>query len=860
MAILGAKPTAPTGTTERVLAADRNQRALGAEAFVAPEPSFVVALGAMLRRSVLTATGTRVWLALWAADPNGGPGALLARTAPFLPPDTLANVTAPVVWTAPDRGGSATALRLAAGETFRLGVLVAGGDVDLAVVAGTADRHYRTATLAAPSDPFLPEGGESGVVWAVHAVADANRAPLVPTNLVPAAGATLDNPAPTFAGDATDPDAPAPWGDRLSAYRVAVRRTDTQADLWPGAADGFVASAEERAARRFSRAFDGPALPPGVPLEWRAQTADAAGAYGAWSAWRALTINALGAVSVADGEPTGKQDGDPALLAWSARWSQPQGHATDRVRVRVVEGGAVLKLGREVLKTIPSSLAPGTLFTVTAAEAGVGFLPGGRALAYQIQARDATTVIWSPWSGERAFSTNAVPTVPANLQPPNGASSTSRPLLEFATADADEEDVEGIDVLFDVEITAPNGVVAVSETGAYDPARGVASLRTTETHVPVYGVYRWRARSRDLSAGAFGVSAWSAPQSFTYAAGPVVTIDAPADGRVYDTATPTFAFSVTGPAPMVRFRPYLFLADAPIPFHASPAPIVSGVGLWTPPPGVLRNGGAYDVLIGVWDANNQPGVSLRRAFSVAYGAPAAPSGLVASGSRNAGDPEDTSVLLSWGAFPYPPGEFGGWIVTRRLLGEMPEAAVRLRTIAVAGQTRWVDHHAPPGLPLVYGVALVRRLGSETLVSATAEATARIDLTCVVLASARDGGALRCVLRYGMTGSPPTVAGSRSRGSAKHIPWGTGGKPIRLRTPGEATTITLSGFRLVDAPEASREAAFARLLALDASGHEVSLRDRRGRRWVTLDEVGWTDEHGSDAIDITAGEISYTEGG
>lgn len=855
---IGTKLTAASGAWHVV--AVNEQRALGDPAWIAPSAGWITRLGVWARDTSNIQDG-RLYLAVWAVTGAGEPGTLLGRTGPI--PVSIANAGASaegaIVSSHASQGGPLTAIRVTAGQALRPGFRVDSRFVEIAAPTGSVNltHHRRVVASGYPTDPFLPAATVTEPAAGIWFEFIPDTAPNVPTGQLPAAGAAVNPLTPTLEAAFTDDDTAAPTSDKIREYQIEVRDATTLADLWSGPAATFAASASERTAARFSRVYAGTALTGGRVIQVRERVADDPLLYSAWAAWRTVTINALGQVDVSTSSPNGKVETDPALIVWGAKWHHPQGYSTDRVQVRILESGVVLKLGAEVTKAIASSALPGTAFTITAAEAGIGKLDPD-AYTYQVRGRAVTGGQWSPWSAERVFSVNAPPTVPVNLQPPSGAASTTRPLLEFESADPDADDVEGVDVVWNVEITTPGGVTTVYQTAVYDAARGVASLQTTSTHLATTGVYTWRARGHDVSAGTLGASAWSPSQTFTYTTGPVATITSPANGATVTTSTPTIAFTVSG-GTMASFLARLYVKDATRVLYES-ARVVSGTGLWTVPAGVLKNNTAYDAAIVARDTLNNDGASLRQAFTVAYTAPVAPPSVNATPYQNAGDPEPTSMLLTWGPGSYPPGEHAGWRIYRRAAGDPVEDATLVRRIESVVQTRWLDHHAPMDGPQTWGVTQLRRVGLETLESPPVEITAELDFRGIALAAVTDGGSRRAVLYWEAGTSRATLAAAWEDDDDTVVTWGSDGLGVPLRRTGVTPEKrSYSGVLLRSDAWGDADAHRDTLVALKQRKDILSVRSRREpRMWGTLTSLSITREGDGYSVDVEIIERYYVE--
>jgi len=598
-------------------------------------------------------------------------------------------------------------------------------------------------------------------------------------------------------------------------------------------------------------------LSAGVAYRFRAKVADDSGAWSAWATPVTFTVSARGRIDTAtDGIPTGKQDGDSALLDWGGRWNHPAGHAMNAAQVLIDRDGQLFRAGLVVPKVVASSALPGTAFTVLDSEAGIGALPAG-AYTYRITGRSAIDGLWSEPSPARAFAVNSRPTTPSGLQPPAGASSTSYPLLEWLVSDPDADDVYGIDDDSEIEITGPGGSVATFTTANYDAVRGVGFLQLGAAHLPTPGTYKWRVRGRDLSAGALGIGAWSVQQTINLVAGPVVTVTNPAvDGEVENTTIPTFAWSNTGGA-QTRARLLFYRDDSPLPFRVAD---VAGAGqTYTPPPGVFSKGDAYDVTVTVYLAGEVAGTSLRRRFAVDYADPEPPSNVQVTpyAERRDYPLAPSSVMVSFDQSIYGPGEFAGYNIYRRLASEAPEAATLLRTLTNAGQVKWRDAWAPSRTLLLYGVSQNRNVGGTIVESPVVWVEAEIALVVPVLVSAYDPS-----LRFPCMYLDRDYGGRENRPKAYYVTWGSKNKRTKATAPHDSSAQTVK--MTVTCRSDARGHLYdhvADLEALVTSGHPILFRSENPAERFYCD-VDWEWQRagvGERAMKLTLEEIDFTPG-
>jgi hypothetical protein len=864
---LGTRITAsPTFPGNVIQASTVNQRAFSLPEFTAPSNGYITHLGGYLRKT--TGTNVGVYLAVYAVDADGTPAQQLGRTARFIVNSAGADFQIPIAWSAVSLSGAQTSIRVLAGQRFAIAVKGDTGPLEVAAIPGTSMQWRKNnVTTGPPTDPFAPVATAVDVNPALYAQFEPNRDPTV-TLTSPANAAALGTAVPTFTGTFTDLDSAAPLGDTMSAYALEVTDQATGSLVWGGAGAVFAASAAEKAAGTFSRVYAGATLTSASgPYEWRARVFDASGASSAWSAPRTFTINATGQVDTSDATtPAAKVETASSLIDWGGRWFHPTGLAANAAQVRVLIGETVLRTGTLVTlsPTVASSALPGTSFTVQDTAAGIGALAPGT-YSYQIQAR-ATDSQFSPWSTPKPFVVNAPPTVPSNLQPPNGSITTSRPLAEWNVTDPDVDDIFGVDDDSEILLTRPNGTTITITTTNYDAAtqKGFYQFSSSDVLDAVRGRYTWKVRGRDTSAGTLGEGPWSLTQAFDFLAGPVVTVNAPAANAVVTTSVPTITWTVTG-ATQARFQVRAYRVDQAAAFIASP--IISGVATsYQIPTGWLQNGGVYDIDVQAWDAGNNRGVSLRRQFSVSYASPATLTNLQASPFANRHDPiiggqlEPSSVLVSWDPSALPPNEFAGYLVRRRLVSQAIEEALAIPVITAIGQAQWIDHLAPPNTQLIYTVSQLRRVSAvEILESAAAEITMSLVRSVPILCSATDPGALRFPVMW----LHEDLGGNFERDQAIVKTWGARGRRTSIQQPAAygAKSVQVG----VNIKTDQRGGLYEHLDAVDdlvESGHVLCWAPERARErmFCVLDgKTPWHRKGHARSRQFSLIEVDWTEG-
>lgn len=808
---LGTRLVSGPSTYLTVGGATLNQRAISHAVFTAPDGLWVTHMGMWLRSAALD-PDTYVVYGIWARDEDGEPTTLLARTAALLLPTVEADVGGPLVWTNPAYAfQTPQSLLLLPGERVLPGFLIYGGSADVGAVFGsTAALYMQTVATEMVTNPFLGSSVAASQTPALYLTAQSGSTPSAPAITAPIAGQVLSNLVPTFTGTFADSDTSV-YGDGLRQYQLEVREFGTTVAIWTGAASTFVASTAETAAAAFSRVYDGPALLNGHTYEVRARVADATGDWSPFSAWVAFSFVAALAVDTSDATPNDKVDGNSATIAWSARWWQVASHNADRLKLRVLDGGVVIKQSAEIVQSVVGApAAPGTPFTISAASAGIGALTPGRAYTFQIQARDGTTLEWSAWSLPVAFRTNALPTVPVITAPPSGAVSAGRPEIRFISFDPDADDIEGTGVTWEVEyLEVAVGGTRVGQATAFNPAANEVSVTPTATEMPNPGTYRIRARGFDVSAGDFGRSDWSAPITLTYTAGPSFTLTTPTHNEVLATLTPTATWVAVG---QTSYRVRLYTPSGAL--WRDSAVIAGSAQSFVFPAGWLANLGTYDLQVESW-VGATLSLSPRVRITIDLAAVPAPTSVLAARV----DLISQAVRVSWGPTTLPSGEFVAWIVSRWVTSAGQATAVDVTTIPNPAKLFHDDTGAPSNTLLSYGVRQ-RRLtpsGNRDSSVTVAPQTVAPALQVPVIAAIGDASLFFPVmwLREGLSGE---IATRRS----SHQTWGAQGKSFVVTAPGGSERLTIT-VTLRNDDRGTMMGHFNQLKALVKSGRPVIYR-------------------------------------
>jgi hypothetical protein len=804
-------------------------------------------------------------LAAWLPTPGGLPGTLLARTDPIVVPVGFeGNIEAPIVWSNPTiMGDLPTTLRVDPGQQLLLGWVTSGGDVDVGLAAQPSVTIWRNNNATAiPVNPFdAPISTIISPPPAIYTTFVDSTKPTITQNF-PLAGASLTNDAPMLTASIADIDQ-APRGDGIGAYEVQLRQVGSPTFL----VNDHVVTASAPLGDTIAYQYAGPDLVGGLSYEWAMRAQDMAGEWSDWSPFRAFSITNVGFVDVTSGaSPTGKIDGDTALIDWTARWWHTSALPGTAVQVQIVNAsGGIVKLGPQIAKAIAGTDdPPGTLFTVGHAEAGIGSISPGQALFWQISVR-ASNNVWSAFSTPVPFRTNAVPTTPSHVSPPDGFTSANYQRLVATSVDADADDVPLTDVVWAFEIfDVRDSVTRVAFATAYDPILGRASYQTDPTTVPHEGRYLWRVQGRDLSSGAFGLSAWSAQQAFTFGAGPVVTIDNPGVDEVQLTDAPRIDWHTDDDQTAYQVLVYGVLANgtrgAQV-YGTLKKP--STDTFWDLPSGTLQNNTTYELQVNSWDDGDLLGSAIRR-FSVQFGTVQGLADVTMTQIALQGDVEASTPSIVWTGTRYPTTPNGtayflSYKVSRWEIAKGRAASeVVLAQITNPLQLSLRDYHAPPNVGLSYAVSQRVQLATGPTPSAETLLTTLVSLQTPTVVSTVDPEGKRFPVMY--LGKDWAFGGRRRSGS--YTTWGADGVPSVAEAPGmqrlRSCTFTIMGDR--NGGPMSLAARRAAIVGLIRAAGPLCVRDEAEQIFMRVaDWSGRRGNIGQIQISLQLEEIAYREG-
>jgi len=778
-----------------------------------------------------------VTLPIWATDAAVTPDILIGTTDLFTTGTYMLNAADGIEYVRDLQ----TAVMLRSGKRYALGFVATDARFGYATLptnmlaSGEYDTEYLRSVPGAPTaqNPF----GETSTTargWiATWVEYEPNVAPDAPTTRSPGIDAVVSTLTPTFEGDFRDDNEALPnliaGGDMLLRYSVEVRVAAAATLLW---STTRTASTAERAARRFSVAYVGPALATNTSYEWRALVRDEYDVASAWSTWLTFSAGA-GTVTASAGTPTGKQQTvtpGPFTGGWNHSGALGANAASviiyDRVTGGVVTEGPLVTV----------SAASGGTISIPWASAGLTTLQWGGDYQYAIRARDTANVL-SAYSDRRGFTVNAAPGVPNLVTPTNGSVISSRPVLIADVTDADDTPTTGLIVSARIKNAA--GTVLFTRAMTYQSSAvrtdGVTLYRyaytTTSVDLATTGDYRWDAWSNDgtvYSSGnpVLGQAALSPEATFAYSAGPSVTHT----GAVspVPTNTPVYDWDTTG---QVRARVQVYATTGGLLVYDS-GDLGQTVTNHTQPAGYLDNGGSYYRVIRVWDAANQEGVSAPYYFSVSYANPALVGNLTAAPQRARTDVTPTATLLSWTPTTYPASQFQMYVVSRRAVSgqafdvddPVGSAAVRVGEITSASQTTFVDFLPASGVTYSYGVKQVVVVDGQTLAGDFAHVEGRVDFQETIICDVQDPDTYRLVLP-----AREERTWKRNREQAIVHPWNSS-KPTVMRTKRWGRELSPTVFPIVaETPEDARRVVIDGD-ELDQRGGPLCYRDGRGARY------------------------------
>lgn len=825
----------------------------------------------------LTGASTSVRFGLY--DPDPQPDARIAYSAQATVSAAYGDITGGAKVSAAvavnDRGPSVKGVPISMNEAVAIAVLNTGAAAlshsmrAAASISEPDENFYDRAGVAAP--PPSPYGATVGVnnghvsSWLV---CDENEAPVRGINRSPS-GLTTET---VFTARWDFRDRNGAWGpgnggadrgDYVRKYGIQLQRLDGSS--WTTILDKeYVATAAEIAAskttpgqpaKHVNRTPDISALTPD-DYRWRQQDADHFGTYYAWSDtdWVAFTVGAAGLVTV-DGSPSGSRvtDNTPDI---QARWHHAAGLAMTHARVQLLDfstNDVIDDSGWVNVADVASSASPGTLFTMTAAQTGFGALPWGTRFKYQVAGRDSAGAE-TPYSARRAFTTNYAPTVPSNLTPASSGPFTEPPELTAKFSDQDDTPAgsgSGTQALTGVFRLDRPTAATIDLVPSWDPVRGVWFFPLTAAQLTEFGTYVFTATGfdGDLYSGeqtTLAAAVFSGTATFVYAAGPTVTVTAPADESTVVGAELAVEWT---PSAQASWRVVMYHDGTDTVRYDSLWRAEPARRAWTIPPGSYDNEADYDLLVGVRDSLGLEGWSQVVDLHVSFTPPPTLLDLVIEPGRELGDPFDTLIRGTW--TPSQEEGFRGYIVYRSASGGPDQGKILWAEISSQSQSGFVDYVPASGYEYTYQVSQVVDVSGAPVVSDPVEGSAMVELRGVVLASVSNPAVLRSVLQR--TGPGRTFRRRKSE-AVYYPPASAHPRTVRRRTRFQEPALS---FQLITEGGLTYREQRWRLEALDEADETVCYRDDEQRKmFVTMPIF----DHGDELVGWTSGELGLRQEG
>lgn len=801
-----------------------------------------------------TATAPTARYVLHKSNSGTQPDGLLGYGPQFTPNTSMQDASGGAVYRTDvnsnnGTGPSNSAIPVAAGVIVALsahakGAQLGHGMVAAADISKPNEQFFeRSWGTNAPPDPF---GGASiGVQGWMQLWAEGwqNVAPEAPANVAPSGDIT--SLTPTITGEfrdkngnyGSDSGLGVDTGDWMTGAQVQVRRKSDAVSFWDNT---YAVTTGERDAEVSSVVYAGTTLVRGTVYQVRVRHKDFFGTWGAWSDWQDFTPSAQGTVTLA-GTPTGKTNSLTPAFAFS--WTHQTGLSTNAAIVRLYKDGVLVATSGTIAITVANNASG----SIPWASTGFATLEPGRNHSYDVQARD-TGNVWSAFSGKRAFSTDAAPGIPTSLSPANNVvlSSSARPVLTCVAADADD-----VAAAMTVKARIKNNAGAVLQTRVMTYVAGSSPPQWTYTTVAgdfnTVGTYKWDAYSYDgfLYSGGQTVeaNATKSPEAvFQWLAVPSVTITAPTSGSTITTDRPVVTWTVSA---QTKYQVDFYVAGTGTLIFSTGLVTDSVARSYQIPSGYLHNGNAIDIKVTVENASLQ-GSAVASNVTLTYATPASPARLTATAVAIGDDPIPSAVQLDWD--DYSGTAFASYVVERS------DLAVPLVKILSAGQSSYVDYHAPVGVEVEYRVRVTELRGTDEVSSAASVVTVKVDLRGMALVSAANPAALRFVVR-GWKARAFAVQGEE----AEYLTWG-GDAPTAVASPQSWLEGSVSVLLAED--EGDPAELKAALEAIGRDGGVISYRDRFTREWMRIPRGGLKFDQGRSGrvtAEIALRGVDYAEG-
>jgi hypothetical protein len=267
------------------------------------------------------------------------------------------------------------------------------------------------------------------------------------------------------------------------------------------------------------------------------------------------------------------------------------------------------------------------------------------------------------------------------------------------------------------------------------------SYQTVFGDVPSVAFYTVRGRAVDASNS----GPWSDPILFSYASGITGTITVPTGGASLATSSPTLTWTVDTGGPQTRYRIDIQDADSGENVYDS-LWIVGSEASFTIPLGYIGSSGSYVARLWLDNGSVQSLVDTV-AFLTSYSAPAAPDNFQANPYQHAGEPEASSVMLTWNPVDTDPAN----VERFEIWANEGDGIKRIATFEGgigAAVSSFVYPFPRSGRDIEFSARqIVQQNGGAVETGLWAQAYARVDLTALYLVSAVSPMDRRLAIRY-----------------------------------------------------------------------------------------------------------------
>jgi hypothetical protein len=397
--------------------------------------------------------------------------------------------------------------------------------------------------------------------------------------------------------------------------------------------------------------------------------------------------------------------------------------------------------------------------------------------------------------------------------------------------------------------------VTNSLTGTAPTITPSTTTNGAANEIPRPGTYYYDANATD---GTFA-SDYMAPIPFSFTNGNIVTITSPTPSQVIATNAPTITWTVVGT--QVSATVFIYKTGTSSPIIAGDTIVGAGLS-YAVPPGYLKNGVTYDVVVTSVD-NNGVGGSQTQTFSVSYTVPTWTGiNFTATPTAIGSDSNASAIVLGWTAPAEAPSLIYRITLKRRDTGTLSGDAseITLARITNPNQTTFVD-----GIPVnnkSYTYSIIKSIyidatKSDTVDSAEVTADAAVAFSSIVVCSVADPLSYRANLRIQKSNKV-----DHNDDIAYFQTWGDS-EPYAQLSGVDYETISGS-YSVVTDRFGSAKAVMDQLRALNARqksmGDVICYRDDRGRRAFVTMKLSETDTQlGMYEVALTMTEVNYVEG-